>query len=51
MKANPGFFLIIIGIVAQVSLYVSYSIIGEPITNLSKITNNPPKKAIMLFSD
>ena len=51
MKANPGFFLVIIGIVAQIILYVLYSIIGEPITNLSKITNNPPKKAIMLFSD
>ena len=51
MKANPGFFLVIIGIVAQVILYILYSIIGEPITNLSKITSNPPKKAIMLFSD
>ena len=51
MKANPGFFLVIIGIVAQIILYVLYSIIGEPITNLSKITSNPPKKAIMLFSD
>jgi hypothetical protein len=51
MKANPGFFLVIIGIVAQIILYVLYSIIGEPLTNLSKITSNPPKKAIMLFSD
>ena len=51
MKANPGFFLVIIGIVAQIILYVLYSIIGEPITNLSKIASNPPKKAIMLFSD
>jgi hypothetical protein len=51
MKANPGFFLVIIRIVTQAILNVLYSIIGEPITNLSNITSNPPKKAIMLFSD
>ena len=50
-KQIQGFFLAINGIVAQIILYVLYSIIGEPVINLSKITSNPPKKAIMLFSD
>ena len=51
MKANAGFFLVIIGIVAQIILYVFYALCGEPITSLPKSLSNPPKKNIILFSD
>ena len=51
MKANAGLFLVLIGIVAQIVLYIYYLLCSEPITNLSKVTNNPPKRAIMIFSD
>ena len=51
IKANAGFFLVIIGIVSQIVLYVFYGISGEPITSLPKNLSNPPKKNIILFSD
>ena len=51
MMANAGFFLIIIGIILQIILYLYYCICGEPITNIYKGTSNPPKKTIMLYSD
>ena len=51
LKANPGLFLCIIGIIAQIVLYIFYSLCSEPITNLTKGASNPPKKAIMIFSD
>jgi len=51
MKANAGFFLVIIGIVAQIILYIFYALSGEPISSLPKGVSNPPKKNIILFSD
>ena len=51
IKANAGFFLVIIGIIAQIVFYILYSLCSEPITNLPKGASNPPKKAIMIFSD
>lgn len=51
MKANAGFFLVIIGIVAQIILYIFYALCGEPISSLPKGVSNPPKKNIILFSD
>jgi len=51
MMANPGIFLILIGIIFQIILYLYYCICTDPITNIYKGTNNPPKKAIILYSD
>lgn len=51
MKANAGFFLVLIGIIAQIVLYIYYSLCSDPIVNFIKGTNNPPKRAIMIFSD
>ena len=51
IMANAGFFLIILGITAQIILYIYYCICSDPITNIYKGASNPPKKAIMLFSD
>ena len=51
MMANPGFFLILIGIIVQIILYLYYCICSDPITNIYKGRSNPPKKTIMLYSD
>ena len=51
IKANPGFYLIIIGIGAQLILYLLYIICGTPITKMPKGIGNPPKKMLKLFSD
>ena len=51
MKANAGFFLVLIGIMAQIVLYIYYSLCSDPIVNFLKVTRNPPKRAIMLFTD
>ena len=51
MKANAGFFIIIIGIIAQIILYTYYLLCSEAIVNLPKILSNPPKRTIMMFSD
>ena len=51
MRANAGFFLILIGIVVQIVLYIYYSLCSDPIVNFLKGTNNPPKRSIMLFTD
>ena len=50
MKANAGFFLGIIGIVAQMLLFLYYSIFRKVIS-LPKLSNNPPKKSLILMSD
>jgi len=52
-KANAGSFICIIAIVAQVILYIYYSLCSKPISNppKMKMTYNPPKKTIILFSD
>jgi len=44
-------FFILIGIILQIILYLYYCICNDPITNIYKGTNNPPKKTIMLYSD
>jgi len=54
IKANLGFLLIIIGIISQILLYIYYLLYSEPIINLKKIINNPPKKTIqkkIIFSN
>jgi len=49
IKANIGFFLCIIAIVAQIFLYIYYTICSKPITNIIKNTYNPPKKSSLLL--
>jgi hypothetical protein len=53
IQANAGSFICIIAIVAQVVLYIYYSLCSKPISNASrmKMTYNPPKKTIILYSD
>ena len=53
LKSNGGFFICIISIVAQISLYLYYIFCSNPLVNLpkNKFLNNPPKRFIMLFSD
>ena len=52
IKGNVGFFLIIIGIIVQVVLFILYVLCSEPFTKLPKNLSNPPKKNnIMIFSD
>ena len=53
IKSNVGFFLVIIGIILQIILYIYYLLYSESKINLSKIINNPPRKTIkkkMIFS-
>ena len=48
MKANAGFFLSIIGIVAQIALFIYYLLCSKPvIIGIS----NPPKKPLILITD
>ena len=49
IKANIGFFLCIIAIVAQISLYIYYTFCSKPIINIIKNTYNPPKKSSLLL--
>ena len=52
LKANIGFYLVIIGIGMQIVLYIIYALCSKPIIKLPKSMSNPPKKAaLMLFSD
>ena len=52
LEANVGFSLTIIGIGAQIALYIVYVLCGKPITKFPKIISNPPKKTtLILLSD
>ena len=51
LKANVGFYLVVAGIVAQIALYIIYSLCSKPVVKLPKSISNPPKKALMILSD
>ena len=51
LKANVGFYLVVAGIVAQIALYIIYSLCSKPVVKLPKSVSNPPKKALMILSD
>ena len=48
MKANTGFFLSIIGIVAQIALFIYYFLCSKPVIIG---VSNPPKKPLILITD
>ena len=50
MKANPGLFLTLIGMAAQIILFLYYILFSKAVI-LPKGISNPPKKAIMLITD